>query len=216
MVYYGRMAPHTFQPSAPPRTGHLILALPLLMLLSQPTGALAEEPDATSIFFLFTDHIARQIAVDKEQFATADVCTHWFYQQLRPKRGAPPVQPTADAADDCRTKYPDGIQGAREQLSRTQSWLSLSLTFYEFALVGDADDDGRYSDEELRDILQAFGFTLDDLTARPILVATLNNKFDSIHKFGGMEALMTGMGTLYEKGYRLTSHDREALDRIMG
>jgi hypothetical protein len=82
------------------------------------------------------------------------------------------------------------------------------------------DDDGQYSDTELRDIFESIG--LDTLRfdgqsqIAELLLTTLNNKFDAIRKFGGLEPLMTSMGTLYDKGYRFTTQDREALDRIMG
>jgi hypothetical protein len=170
----------------------------------------------------FTAHIEQQVQLDKQEFVVADVCTRWFYHQLRPKsptQGAE-AQPTSAGAaggdGDCRAKYPGGIVGAREDLSRTQSHLSLSLTFYEFALVGDADDDDRYSEAELRDMLEAFGVVVDGPMSDAIMLATLNNKFDAVRQFGGLEPLMAGMELLQGKGYRFTSHDREALGRIMG
>jgi hypothetical protein len=195
-------------------------------VLSWPTGALAEpadaitaQPEPAGIFAEFTAHIARQVALDKQQFVAAEACTVWFYQQLKPKRpnakAQPTAAPTAMDSDECRAKYPQGINGARDEMSRTQSALSLSLTFYEFALVGDRDDDGLYSEAEVRDILDAFGFG-DDAIIPDLLLATLNNKFEAIRKFGGLEPLMTSMSTLYDKGYRFTTQDREALDRIMG
>jgi len=177
---------------------------------------------ADSVFLQFTAHIARQVQIDKQQFAAAEVCTRWFYQQLKPKAPNPLVRPTSgrthpsSESDDCRMKYPRGIDGARDEWSRTQSSLSLSLTFYEFALVGDANDDGQYSEAELRDILDAFGLTVESGLPEPIMLTTLNNKFDAIRKFGGLELLMASMETLHGKGYRFTSQDREALNRVMG
>jgi hypothetical protein len=204
----------------------VICSLALCFAVSWPAPGRAEQANGLTsarnsqgVFAEFTAHIARQVEVDKQQFAAAETCTHWFYQQLKPKRPNRQPQPTALSSDrqdrDCRAKYPDGINGARDEMSRTQSWLSLSLTFYEFALVGDRDDDGLYSEIELHDILESFGFSGEALLPE-LLLATLNNKFDAIRKFGGLEPLMTSMATLYDKGYRFTTQDREALDRIMG
>jgi hypothetical protein len=214
------------RPQMVPSIVGLCSAIVCSAFLYWPTGSLAEpadgisaQPDFPGVFVQFTAHIARQVELDKQQFVAAEACTHWFYQQLKPKRPNTQAQPTAQgtemASDDCRAKYPQGINGARDEMSRTQSALSLSLTFYEFALVGDRDDDGLYSDLELHDILEAFGFGGEALLP-DLLLATLNNKFDAIRKFGGLEPLMTSMGTLYDKGYRFTTQDREALDRIMG
>ena len=93
--------------------------------------------------------------------------------------------------------------------------MSLSLTFYEFALVGDGDDNGTYSARELQDILVAL-----DLSAEPSLGAAshllaLTSKFDSLHKTRGMEALMAGMSKLYDQGYRVTVQDKARLNRVM-
>ena len=158
--------------------------------------------------------------MDKHEFVAAEACTHWFYQQLKPKRPDGSARPTALETNECRSKYPNGINGARDEMSRTQSSLSLSLTFYEFALVGDRDDDGLYNETELQDIFESIGLqarrSTGEAAVPDLLLATLNNKFDAIRKFGGLEPLMTSMGTLYDKGYRFTTQDREALDRIMG
>jgi hypothetical protein len=201
----------------------MLLIIPFLVSCWADVAFVAEaaESEIANVFLQFTGHIAHQVQIDKQQFAAAEVCTYWFYQQLKPKPSNPHVQPTshttrASDAENCRTKYPQGIDGARDEWSRTQSSLSLSLTFYEFALVGDADDDGQYSDAELRDILEAFGLTLETPMPEPVMLATLNNKFDTVRKFGGLEMLMASMETLHDKGYRFTSQDREALSRIMG
>jgi hypothetical protein len=204
-----------------------ILSLILCVMASGTAAGLAVETPRLNahdnVFLQFTGHIADQVQIDKEQFAAAEVCTRWFYQQLKPKspRGTP-AQPISNAltavpeSHECQSRYPKGIDGARDEWSRTQSSLSLSLTFYEFALVGDRNDDGQYSDAELRDILEAFGLAVETPLTDPITVATLNNKFDAVRKFGGLEVLLASMEALQGKGYRFTLQDREALGRIMG
>jgi hypothetical protein len=184
----------------------------------------AAEPPIGDVFASFTGHIRQQIQSDKQRFVEADVCTQWFYQQHRKKTPAtPPAQgvayrraasgrPALDAAQ-CPTRYPGGLEAARLDFSRTQSSLALSLTFYEFALVGDANDDGRYSPAELKDIMGSFGLASDGL---PGSAARLTATFDALHEAGGMDSLMTSMGILYDKGYRFTASDRDELTRIAG
>jgi hypothetical protein len=173
------------------------------------------EEQVPGLFKGFTSYIANQVENDKKEFLQAQLCTQWFYKQLRPKPSAPSVKPIAyENESDCEHRFPEGINGARNELSRTQSSLSVSLTFYEFALVGDGDDDGRYSESELHDMLDAFGFSSG--FPSQLVLGTLNNKFDAIRQHGGLEALMTSMASLYDKGYRFTDKDRKALDRIMG
>ena len=183
------------------------------------------------IFGRFTQHIQRQAETDKRAFAAASQCMNWFYKQQRQKPDPPAVQriawtePAASSwtatdsseqdAADCRSRYPGGIDAVRTDFQRTQALLSLSLTFYEFALVGDGDDNAVYNSRELRDILLAL-----DLSSEPSLGAdahlrALTSRFDTLHDARGMEALMTGMGKLYDQGYRVTTADKARLNRVM-
>lgn len=177
------------------------------------------------IFEAFTAHIQEQIRSDKRTFLDADACTQWFYQQQKQIPPRPPAQGTAFTparqsprpvleTRECQTRYPGGLKAAREDFSRTQTSLSLSLTFYEFALVGDRNDDGHYNAVELRDMLESFGLPFDGLVVPVVHLAALNGKFDAVHKTGSLDVLMTSMGTLYDKGYRFTRQDRAALNRI--
>ncbi len=194
---------------------------------SAPSHAarLAVEPD--NVFASFTAHIRQQIQTDKAGFAQAQTCTEWFYRQQHKKPAPPPVLGVSfhpvRAVDhgsaqtsDCPSRYPGGLDAAREDFSRTQSALSFSLTFYEFALVGDGNDDGRYSQRELQDILESFGLSFHPGDASAIQVAVLTAHFDAVRKTGGLDILMTSMGLLYDKGYRFTAPDRADLNRISG
>jgi hypothetical protein len=186
---------------------------------------------AIDIFGRFTQYIQRQAETDKRAFAAASQCMSWFYKQQRQRPAPPDMQRIAwtdqakslwtaadsseQEASDCRSRYPDGIDAVRTDFQRTQALLSLSLTFYEFALVGDGDDNSAYSSRELRDILIAL-----DLSSEPSLGAAahllaLTSKFDTLHHARGMEALMAGMGKLYEQGYRVTTQDKARLNRVM-
>ncbi|MCC6968458.1 MAG: hypothetical protein IT391_19540 [Nitrospira sp.] len=182
------------------------------------------------IFAQLTQHIKRQADTDKQAFAIASQCMNVFYKQQRQKPAPPAVQQIAwipsefsafpaaesDAQEaDCRKRYPEGLDAVRKDFQRTQALLSLSLTFYEFALVGDGDDNSLYSARELHDILVAL-----DLAAEPSLGAAahlraLTAQFDVLHEARGMEALMTGMGKLYDQGYRVTTADKAHLNRVM-
>ena len=184
-----------------------------------------------NIFQAFTSHIQRQVEIDKRFFINASSCAEWFYKQerhklpeaksegvgLRPSQPAPyGIQTVLISSIDCRSRYPGGLDAAREDFSRAQSTLSLSLTFYEFALVGDRDDDSRYNPAELRDILESFGLTFKPELSPATQLTMLSAQFDSVHYAGQFDVLMTGMGVLFEKGYRFTSRDVVALNRIMG
>ena len=146
-----------------PRPRSVVLLLTLIYGLSgAPLWAGTTEPH--SVFQAFTSYIQRQVEADKQLFVDASSCTEWVYKRERDKSREPraegialrPSRPGPDAPDapnamgtervssiDCRSRYPRGLEGAREDFSRTQSTLSLSLTFYEFALVGDRDDDNQ-------------------------------------------------------------------------
>jgi len=192
--------------------------------------AVAEPQSTKDVFVAFTDHIRQQVQWDKQGFLDASACTEWFYKQRLQK----PPRPTAEgvafhaanpategilrlapAISSCYTRYPGGLEAAREDFSRTQSSLSLSLTFYEFALVGDRNDDGQYSLTELKDVLESFGLSFDAVLTPSSHLATLNAKFDTVHQSGGLDVLMASMGVLYDNGYRLTVQDRAALNRVM-
>lgn len=194
-------------------------------------GASLAALPASHVFDGFTSHIQRQVELDKEVFVHASTCTEWFYKQKQQKPPKPPVTGVSlssehashsslarivEPAVDCRTRYPEGLKAAREDFSRTQSTLSLSLTFYEFALVGDRNDDRQYSAAELKDILDSFSLPSQPELPATIQLSRLNAQFDSVHQAGHLDVLVTGMGELLEKGYRFTYRDKEALNRIMG
>lgn len=210
----------------------LLRIVPLATCLWAPclNAATADPQNANDVFVAFTAHIRQQVQSDKQVFLDASACTEWFYKQLYQKPSRPPAEGAAfhaaspaiegtlrlaPATSDCPTRYPGGLEAAREDFSRTQSSLSLSLTFYEFALVGDANDDGQYSLTELKDVLESFGLSFDAVLTPASHLATLNAKFDTVHQSGGLDVLMASMGILYENGYRLTVQDRAALNRVM-
>jgi hypothetical protein len=89
------------------------------------------------------------------------------------------------------------------------------LTFYEFALVGDRDDNNRYSPRELSDVLVALSLASDPGLGNAAHLRSLTATFDRLHESRGMDALMAGMSKLYDQGYRLTPADRADLNRVM-
>jgi len=209
----------------PSYTGRLccLIAVPLLGWQAVPSGIAADQDE---VFGLLAGHIQKQILADKQTFAGAQACTEWFYRQQYRRPPKPKVEGIAfrptrttespGGAPDCRTRYPGGLGAAREDFSRTQSLLSLSLTFYEFALVADRNDDQRYSTGELRDMVESFGLPFNTALTSTAHLTALQDTFDKVHSTGGMESLMTSMSTLYDKGYRLTGRDQAALNRVMG
>lgn len=196
--------------------------------LAPPTLA-ATRLNGIDVFAQLTQHIKRQADTDKQAFAVASQCMTWFYNQQRRKPAPPTVQHIAwtrrslravdessgDDAAECRTKYPGGIDAVRADFQRTQAFLSLSLTFYEFALVGDGDDNSLYSAHELHDILMALNLAAEPSLGADAHLRSLTSQFDSLHETRGMEALMTGMGKLYDQGYRVTTADKAHLNRVM-
>ena len=198
-----------------------IVALYTGLWLWAPGLVMAQSVD---VFQGLTGHIERQIKQDKQYFVDAQTCIEWFYKQQKkpdqPKAegivfsGQLPAIHPAVQTSDCPARYPGGLNAAREDFSSTQSALSLSLTFYQFALVGDRNDDGRYNPAELQDMLESFGLSYDRSRPTSVHVTALTSTFDGLHKTGGLERLMTSMGRLYDKGYRLTPHDRSTLDQI--
>ena len=49
----------------------------------------------------------------------------------------------------------------------------------------------------------------------PAAGATLTARFDQWYRARSLEEVMQGMSTLYDRGYRVTAHDRAELDRVM-
>lgn len=200
-----------------------MLGLSLLLVLGWPACAAALLAGEDGVFGPLATHIQRQILTDKRGFVVAQFCTEWFYKQRFQKSPKPKVEgigfrrtgPSAES-QDCPARYPGGLEAAREDFSRTQSLLSLSLTFYEFVLVGDRNDDQQYSPAELRDILESVALPFDPAAGSAAHLGSLAAVFDKMHRTGGLESLMAGMSTLYERGYRLTGGDRSALNQVMG
>ena len=186
-------------------------------------GGVSWAVTGTGVFQGFIHHIAQQITRDKVDFAVAESCTSWFYEQLRKSpAGSPGVQRLSSSVADekpdsnaCAGRYP-GIDEARAAFAQSQSVLSLSLTFYQLALVADRDDDERYDAGELRDILESLNMVLlhDD---RPLqLLTKLNGKFDDVRESRAFTMLTDSMQVLYSKGYRFTDVDQAAMDRVTG
>jgi len=201
-----------------------LLCLCGLFCASTPVP-LASAAESDSVFGSFTKHIQRQILSDKRLFLEAETCTAWFYEQQHNKPAQPPVQGvsyppagrlgrSALETSDCPQRYPGGLRAARQEFGRTQALLSISLTFYQFALVGDRNDDEQYSVTELQDIVESLGLRFDAVRRPAVYLAVLNTQFEAMHKTGSLEGLMAGMGTLLDRGYRLTPQDRSALNRI--
>ena len=201
----------------------LIIALLVHMGLSGfllANGQPHEKNDG--IFDHFTRHIQQRVATDKIAFARASGCTNRLYQQEKRKSAPAPISPVhftpanqpADK-EDCLREYPEGLEAVRKDLHKTQTSLSVSLTFYQFALVGDRDDDERYSAEELRDLFGSLDLTYNPAHPATIHATELSGRFDAWHRTRNLESLMHGMERLYEMGYRVTSADRAQLDRVM-
>jgi hypothetical protein len=183
-----------------------------------PRNSLAGEQ---AIFQQFTQHIGLQIHKDKQAFAEANTCVAWFYNVG--KTPPPTVQrigwsptPSSQVDVDCLRHYPGGMDEARHDLAKTQALLSVSLTFYEFALVADRNDDAIYSPVELQDLLRSLALSYHDGEPTTEEVTALMERFDSWYRSRNMDALMQGMNDLYERGYRVTPSDRVELDRVMG
>lgn len=185
---------------------------------------------ANDVFLGVTGHIRGQIGRDKVVFAEVFRCTEWFYQRERRKPPQSIVDPVLwsssqdrsaqtvlaiDTAHECDNKYPGGLNAIREAFSRAQSTLSVSLTFYELALVGDRDDNSVYSTEEMHDLLESLKLPSSPAQSASTVVAELNGAFDAFRLAGDMNGLMTSMGILYDQGYRFTPADRAELDRVL-
>lgn len=174
-----------------------------------------------AVFSTFTSHIARQVNIDKHAFAQASTCLSWFYKASK-KAPPPPVQgislrgiASSEPEKDCPRQYPGGMEAAREDFAKTQTLLSVSLTVYEFALVADHNDDQSYSPAELQDLFQSLSLAYDAADPPSTTGASLNARFDRWYRARSLEEVMQGMSALYERGYRVTAHDRAELDRVM-
>lgn len=203
------------------RTALLSALLLVSLSAAQPATAGIGEA-ANGVFGRFTRHIQTQIASDKVAFAKASGCTNWFYHRDKQKPAPPDVQPIrlslvieSPTQEDCLRWYPGGLEAVRQDFNRTQTSLSVSLTFYEFALVVDGDDDARYSGDELRDLFQSLALSYDPSDSPTAHVAALTERFDTWYLARNLESVMNGMGQLYDKGYRVTSADRVELDRVI-
>ena len=192
--------------------------LTVLMFALFPGDSLGRE---SAIFQQFTQHISRQIHKDKQAFAQANNCVSWFYKA---KKTPPPavqgiswnMTPVSQPEVDCLRNYPSGIDDARDDFAKTQTLLSVSLTFYQFALVADRNDDASYSPTELQDLLRSLTLSYYDGDPTPKQITALTERFDSWYHSRNMDALMQGMSDLYERGYRVTPSDRVELNRVMG
>jgi hypothetical protein len=201
-----------------------VIVISLCWMMATPAFTFAT--DTSDVFSALTRYVARQVEMDKVVFVGAQRCTEWFYKQLKQKPPRSQTQTIAftpvasdgqsDSTSECRTRYPDGLESARQAFSQAQSALSISLTFYELALVGDRDDNHRYSEEELKDLLGSFKLPFQDTLEATAHVNALTAQFDLARKGNTLEAVMISMGLLYDKGYRLTTGDRMALNTLSG
>ncbi len=173
------------------------------------------------VFEGFVRHIVQQVDRDKAEFVAAESCTTWFYEQLRRTPRAPAgayrlsFAAGAPASISCARQYP-GIDAARAAFAKSQSTLSLSLTFYQLALVADRDDDERYDAVELRDILDSLRVSRWEREDHPRPLARLNGAFDDAREAAAFTVLTDGMEMLYRKGYRFTRVDQAAMGRVTG
>ena len=184
-------------------------------------GKFAHAAPGTEVFQEFTQHISAQIDKDKSAFAEADTCTAWFYKHSKKKR--PPVPEAekirfvpmaqSDPDADCAKQYPKGLESAREAFGNSQQRLSFSLTFFQMALVSDGDDDHAYSNQEMQDVLDAFGRTYRSGQSVDQYVSQLIGLFDHNRLEMQFPVLMTSMQTLMNKGYRFTKADQTALNQ---
>jgi hypothetical protein len=207
----------------------LCLSAASLLPVLAPCYAGAAPYESIDVFGQFTQHIHRQADADKREFAVASRCMNWFYRREHQKPAPPAVQGItwngtraasgtprrSSQAQDCDARYPGGLDAVRKDFQRTQTSLSVTLTFYEFALVGDGDDNGVYSSKELQDVLHALDLPPESMQGAFGHVTALTGRFDSMHKSRSLESLMAGMSKLYEQGYRFTAADKANLDRVM-
>jgi hypothetical protein len=173
----------------------------------------------TELFQGFRQYVRAQIIKDKREFSIADVCTVWFYQRQhrQPKAEVQEVRYTVlqqmDPTEECAKRYPRGLEAAREGFGKAQQELSLSLTFFQMALVGDGDDNQQYSEGEIRDVLEAFGLPFQPGVPLSRYMADLTNLFDQIRSDIQFKFLMESLQALMKKGYRFTGADQTALNK---
>ena len=89
--------------------------------------------------------------------------------------------------------------------------MSVSLTFYQFALLADKNDDEEYDAVELEDVLESVGVVF---RVNEQHLPQLTQKFDSVRQTTQIEVLTDGMQQLFQKGYRLTEFDQGQMNRI--
>ena len=173
----------------------------------------------TEVFQGFTQHIGAQIGKDKLEFSIADTCTVWFYKHIGQKP-RPEVEKIhffslaqTDPDLDCAKRYPEGLEQARQAFGHTQQLLSLSLTFFQMALVGDGDDNLEYSSDEIHDVLNAYRLPFHEGQPLGRYTGDLTNLFDKIRREVQFQILMEGMQALMDKGYRFTEADQTALNQ---
>jgi hypothetical protein len=198
---------------------NIVCALPLV-LSTLPVEGRSAVPGDNGVFPTFTRHITDQVKIDKQAFAEASTCLSWFYKKEKkpPPAAAQGINWRFTAAlqleRDCPRHYPGGMETAREDFARKQALLSVSLTIYEFALVADHNDDQQYNSAELQDLFHSLSLSYDADAPRAA-GAALTARFDQWYRTRNLEEVMKGMSTLYERGYRVTPHDRAELDRVM-
>ena len=174
----------------------------------------------TDVFQGFTKHIGVQIEKDKREFSTADICTVWFYKQMGQKPPRPAVEKIhffplgqTEPDVDCAKLFPEGLEQARQAFGQAQQLLSLSLTFFQMALVGDGDDNQEYSADEIHDVLESFGLPYQEGQPLGRYTGVLTGLFDTIRGQVQFKTLMEGMQVLMKKGYRFTGADQTALNQ---
>ena len=200
--------------------GGMVAAL-LTVGVSRAADGAVFVAEGNDVFQGFVGHIAQQVDRDKADFVAAESCTAWFYEQLRkPPSGRVDVYhlsftDEAHGSHACASQYP-GINEARAAFAKSQSTLSLSLTFYQLALVADRDDDERYDAVELRDILDSLNLSRLEREYPLQSLARLNGAFDNVRMAEEFTVLTDSMATLYRKGYRFTNMDQAAMGRVTG
>jgi hypothetical protein len=204
-----------------PARNILTAALPVLLsalAAAEARGALVTD---NGVFPTFTRHIAKQVSVDKQAFAQVSTCLSWFYKDAKkPPAGTAQginwrLAAVLKPERDCPIQYPGGMETARDDFAKKQTLLSVSLTVYEFALVADHNDDQQYNVAELRDLFHSLSLVYDASAPPRAAGAILTARFDQWYRTRSLDEVMQGMSTLYERGYRVTPHDRAELDRVM-
>ena len=217
------------QPTRRRRCWSIVAAGVCSLLGTWPSAILHAHPIANrpNEFPALTQHVQQALGAEKRRFHDATTCTEWFYKGQPGKPAAPSSEPISwrrparasgtsprphSLPEDCPQLYPNGLEEARQAFSHAQAALSLGLTFYQLALVADRDDDGAYNSAELDDLLAAMA--LPSVAAQLDAADALKTRFDIWLNDRNLEQIMTGMGRLYDSGYRLSQADRAELDRV--